>query len=69
MNAEQQLDRIFNAALADGNTDVDVLWTMSLTMLADVLLRSDEFTRERLLKELVPGGLTVTHRSGLPFRP
>jgi hypothetical protein len=52
---EGLIDAVFDVAL-DGNIDaarMQVLWVIGVTLLADVLLRSDEFNRERLLRGLV----------------
>jgi hypothetical protein len=55
MTEEALLDAVLDVALA-GDIDTDrmrTLWALGVTLLADVLLRSDEFTRERLLRGLV----------------
>src|SRR5262249_19135617 len=54
---EQELiDAIHKAALegTQGETHLhkSALWVASVTLMADVLLRSDEFTRARLMHEL-----------------
>jgi hypothetical protein len=51
------VDKIFDAAdlggaNANSKDHKDVIWTAAITLFTDVLLRSDEFTRERLLQGL-----------------
>jgi hypothetical protein len=55
MTEEALIDAVFDVALA-GNIDavrMRTLWVVGVTLLADVLLRSDGFNRERLLRGLV----------------
>ena len=59
MRSERALvDSIFAAALEGSGGDTDArkyaLWIAGVTLLADALLQHDPFTRERLLKGLVP---------------
>jgi len=55
MNEEALVDAVFDLALPkqDGKIDAvrsHTLWVIGTVILADVLLRSDEFTKERLLR-------------------
>jgi hypothetical protein len=59
MKTERQLvDAIFKTALEGCDANVgarkNAVWLAGSTLLADVLRESDPFTRERLLKGLVP---------------
>jgi hypothetical protein len=55
MNEEALVDAVFDLALPKEDGKIDsvrshTLWVIGTVMLADVLLRSDGFTRERLLR-------------------
>jgi hypothetical protein len=56
MNETALVDAILGVALAGTDADVaarkQVLWVAGITLLADVLLRTDDFNRERLLRGL-----------------
>jgi len=58
MDAADLTDFIFKAALAGCGTDVKAhkraIWDAACTLMADVLRQSDEISRERLLRGLVP---------------
>jgi hypothetical protein len=58
MNERLLVDRIFKTALegSDGNITArkNALWVAAITLLADVLLNTDPFNRERLLRGLGP---------------
>ena len=57
-NDQDLVDHIFALALDDGTIGAErearntALWTAGIVLLADVLLRSPELTRERLLRGL-----------------
>jgi len=52
------LDSIFETVLKGCDVDVkarkNAIWSACIAMMADCLRSSDEFTRERLLRDLVP---------------
>jgi hypothetical protein len=54
MNGQPLVDAIFEVAFEGNDADIkarkDVLWIIGTTLLADVLGRSDFFTKERLLR-------------------
>jgi len=58
MDAADLTDFIFKAALAGCGCDVKAhkkaLWDAAVTLLSDVLRHTDEISRERLLRGLVP---------------
>jgi hypothetical protein len=78
-NDEAILDRIFAVALEGGDADItrrkDDLWIAGITLLADVLLRTDQLKRERLLRGLqgelreALTGITRLMHEGLPPLP
>jgi hypothetical protein len=57
MNEQDLVDAIFNAALegtgGDTHARKNALWIAGVTLLSDVLLCTDPFNRERLLRGLV----------------
>jgi hypothetical protein len=56
MNERDLVDAIFKTALAGSDGDItarkNALWITAVTLMGDVLLNSDPFTRERLLRGL-----------------
>jgi hypothetical protein len=58
MSERALVSAIFQTALAGGDANVNArrnaIWLAAITLLSDVLLSADEFTRERLLQRLVP---------------
>jgi hypothetical protein len=54
MNGQALLDQIFGIAFEGNDAEIkarkDELWVIGTTLLADVLGRSDFFTKERLLR-------------------
>ena len=55
MSEEALVDAVFDLALPKKDGKIDAvrshpLWVIGTVVLADVLLRSDDFTRERLLR-------------------
>jgi hypothetical protein len=50
--AEDLVDRVFCAADLGGGQQLDAKWVAGLVLMTDVLLRADEFTRERLIRGL-----------------
>jgi hypothetical protein len=56
MSERALVDAIWRTALAGCDVDVaarkNALWTAALTLMADVLLNTDPFNRERLLRGL-----------------
>ena len=60
MNSTELVDAVFDVALGSDVPDTDALWISGITLLADVLLHTDEVTRERLLR-----GLTHELRSAM----
>jgi hypothetical protein len=57
MNERDLVKAIFNAALAGCDANVNArknaIWLAAITLLSDVLLSTDPFNRERLLRGLV----------------
>jgi hypothetical protein len=57
MSERGLVDAIFKAVLSGTDTDIEgrrgAIWIAGVTLLADVLLRTDPFNRERLLRGLV----------------
>jgi hypothetical protein len=50
--AEALVDRVFYAADLGSGQQLDAKWVAGLVLITDVLLRADEFTRERLIRGL-----------------
>jgi hypothetical protein len=58
MDAQQLADAVFDIAFEGDDAAIksrgSTLWVIGVTLLADVLGRTDEVKRERLLRGLVP---------------
>jgi hypothetical protein len=58
MDAQQLADAVFDIAFEGDDAAIKsrsgTLWIIGTTLLADVLGRADEVTRERMLRGLVP---------------
>ena len=52
MTEQQLVDRIFAAADLESGEQLEAKWIAAVVMLADCLLRKDEFEREKLLSGL-----------------
>jgi hypothetical protein len=52
ITAEELIDRVFDAADFESGVHLEANWIAGVVILADVLLRKDEFQREKLLRGL-----------------